>query len=253
MAEPQKIHPTDLEAAPPPTAPLVPPGFTRSDKGGDPVEQYPPVMRRTLPVVYSKPPKRTCCSSCCRCLCCTFCLLILLVIIIAAALGVLYLVFQPKFPSYSVDRLRITQFMVNTDLSLSAKFVVRLTAINPNKKIGIYYEDGSNLSAWYSNTKLCEGSLPTFYQGYQNTTVVDVELTGQITNGNTVIQALSQQQQTGGIPLILYAEVPVRVKLGSLKLMKLKPNFRCNLVVDSLTQNNLISIKTSSCKFIFKL
>ncbi|XP_043696025.1 NDR1/HIN1-like protein 6 [Telopea speciosissima] len=251
MAEHQKIHPVDPEA-PPPTVPLVPEGSTRSEKG-DPVEQYPPVYRRTFPVVQSNPPpkKRSC--SCCRCLCWTISLLILLVIIIAATVGILYLVFQPKVPSYSIDRLRITQFMINTDMSLSAKFTIRLTASNPNKKIGIYYEDGSNISAWYTSTKLCEGSLPKFYQGHQNTTVLDIQLTGQIPNGNIVVQALSQQQQTGNIPLILNAKVPVSLKLGRLKLMKVKPNVRCNLVVDSLTQNNLISIKTSSCKLMLKL
>ncbi|KAJ4961638.1 hypothetical protein NE237_021548 [Protea cynaroides] len=243
MAEQQKIHPVDPEA--PPTAPLVPKGSTMSEKG-DPVEQYPPVIRRSFPVVHSKPPKKRC--SCCRCLCWTISLLILLVIIIAAVLGILYLVFQPKIPKYSIDGLTITDFSINTNMSLSAEFIVRLTIYNPNKKIGIYYENGSNLTAWYTSTKLCEGSLPKFYQGHKNTTVLDVELTGQIQNGTTVLQALSEQQQTGSIPLILDAKVPVRVKLGKLKLMKVKPHIRCNLEVDSLTENNLISIKSSSCK-----
>ncbi|XP_042505295.1 NDR1/HIN1-like protein 6 [Macadamia integrifolia] len=249
----QKIHPMDPEAPPPPTVPLVPQDLTRSEKG-DPVEQHPPpVPRQIFPIVYSEPPRKKRSCSCCRCLCWTISLLILLVIIIAATIGILYIVFQPKIPSYSIDHLRITQFMINTDMSLSAKFIIRLTARNPNKKIGIYYEDGSNISAWYTSTKLCEGSLPKFYQGHKNTTVLDVELTGQIPDGNTVVQALSQQQQTGSIPLILNAKVPVRMKLGRLKLMKVKPNVMCNLVVDSLTQNNFISIKTSSCKLKFKL
>ncbi|XP_043697535.1 NDR1/HIN1-like protein 6 [Telopea speciosissima] len=243
----QKIHPV-MDPEMPPTTPLVPEGST-SEKG-DPIEQYPPpiLLRRMYPVAPKK--RRSCC---CRCFCWTISLVILLVIIIAAVLGILYLVFQPKIPSYTIDRLTITDFSINTNSSLSATFIIRLKFYNPNKKIGIYYEDGSNLTAWYNTTKLCEGSLPIFYQGHQNTTMFDVELTGQIEDGTTVLQQLSQQQQTGSIPLILDAKVPVKVKVGKLKLMKMKPHVRCNVVVNSLSLNSLISIKSSNCKLKLKL
>ncbi|XP_042479553.1 NDR1/HIN1-like protein 6 [Macadamia integrifolia] len=239
-----KIHPVvDPEA--PPTVPLVPEGSTVSEKGDPAVQQYPPP-----PVVVVQSKKRR--RSCCRCLCWTISILILLVIIIAAVVGILYLVFQPKVPSYTIDRLTISKFSINNDLSVSAKFIIRLKAYNPNKKIGIYYEDGSNLTAWYTTTKLCQGSLPVFYQGHQNTTILDLELNGQIQDGTTILQELNQQQQTGSIPLVLDAKVPVRIKLGSLKLMKMKPRVRCNVVVNSLSENYSISIKSSSCKLKFK-
>ncbi|XP_043717846.1 NDR1/HIN1-like protein 6 [Telopea speciosissima] len=229
-----KIHPAVVDPKTPP------PEGSMSEKGD---------LRRTFPVVHPK--KRR--SFCCRCFCWTAFLLILLLIIIAAVLGILYLAFHPKVPSYTIDHINITDYSINTDSSLSAKFIVRLKFYNPNKKIGIYYEDGSNLTSWYTNTKLCEGSLPTFYQGYQNTTILDVELNGEIQDGMTVLQELYQQQQNGSIPLILDAKVPVKVKLGKLKLMKVKIHVRCNEVVNSLTSNNLISVKTSSCKLKLKL
>ncbi|KAJ0704020.1 hypothetical protein HanPI659440_Chr14g0558001 [Helianthus annuus] len=84
--------------------------------------------------------------SCCKCLCWSLSILITLIIIIGATIGILYLVFKPKIPQYSVDRLTISQLTLNLDFSLYARFNVRITTINPNKKIDIYYQKGSRLS-----------------------------------------------------------------------------------------------------------
>ncbi|KAJ7975486.1 Late embryogenesis abundant protein [Quillaja saponaria] len=256
MADQQKIHPVvDVEAPPlpppppPATAPLIPPGSSTSEKG-IPLQHPPPPLQRTLPVIHSTPPKRSCC---CKCLCWTISLLVLILIILGATAGILYLVFKPKLPNYSVDSLRISDLRLNLDMTLYAKFDVKITANNPNKKIGIYYEKGSRLSVWYTETKLCEGSLPKFYQDHQNKTVLNVSLTGQAQSGSTLMKALQEQQQTGRVPLDLKVDAPIAIKLGSLKLRKVKILGDCLLVVDSLSANNLISIKASNCRFRLKL
>lgn len=244
----------DTEAPPPPpTAPLVPPGSSRSEKGG-PVtvqhhHQHPP-LQHSIPVINSTKPKRGCF---CKCICWTISLLILILIILGATAGILYLVFKPKLPNYSVNSLRISDLRLNYDLTLYAKFNVKITANNPNKKIGIYYEKGGRLSVWYTNTQLCDGSLPVFYQGHQNKTVFNVSLSGQVQSGSAIMTALQQQQQTGQVPLELKVHAPVAIKLGRLKLRKVKILGECMLMVDSLSANNLISIKASNCKFKLKL
>ncbi|XWS65151.1 hypothetical protein CRYUN_Cryun05aG0066900 [Craigia yunnanensis] len=248
MAEQQKIHPVVDVEAPAPTAPLVPPGSATSEKGS-PIQRRPP--QRTIPVIHTRPPKKRSC--CCKCICWTISLIVLLLIILGAAVGILYLVFRPKLPKYSIDSLRISDLRLNFDMTLYAKFDVKITANNPNKKIGIYYEQGGQLSVWYTNSKLCQGSLPKFYQGHQNITKLDVVLTGQTESGSTLMSALQEQQQTGQIPLDLKVDAPVAIKLGKLKMRKVGILGGCKLVVDSLSANNIISIKASNCKFRLKL
>ncbi|KAF4356735.1 hypothetical protein F8388_010957 [Cannabis sativa] len=248
MAENQRVHPAiDIEA--PPTAPLVPNG-TSASKKGSPVRNHPP-LPQTIPTIQAIPAKKRNC--CCKCVCWTIGLLVLLLIIIAATAGILYKIFQPKLPNYSVNSLKISDLRLNFDMTLYAKFDVKITANNPNKKIGIYYKKGGKLSVWSTKTKLCEGSLPNFYQGHQNKTVLNIALTGQTQYGNTLMTALQEQQRTGRIPLDLKVHAPVAIKLGKLKLRKVKVTGGCLLVVDSLTTNNLISIKASNCKFRLKL
>ncbi|KAK4428202.1 NDR1/HIN1-like protein 6 [Sesamum alatum] len=253
MAQHQRIHPAvaDVEA-PPPTRPLAPQGsFIRSEKG-DPGQHRVPLGHAVAAMPPAlKPPKRRNCW--CKCLCWTLSLLVLLLIIVGATAGILYLVFQPKLPKYSVDNLRISDLTLNFDLSLYARFNVRITAENPNKKIGIYYEKGSHLSVWYKNTNLCQGSIPRFYQGHQNRTVLNVALTGQNQYGRTLLEALQEQQQTGRIPLDLKIDVPVSIKLGKLKLKKVRVVGTCKLIVDSLSTDSLINIKASTCNLGLKL
>ncbi|XP_065882176.1 NDR1/HIN1-like protein 6 [Euphorbia lathyris] len=190
---------------------------------------------------------------CCKCICRIICILFILLLILAAIIGILYLIFQPKIPKYSVDSLKISDLRLNFDTTLYAKFDVKITANNPNKKIGIYYEKGGRLSVWYTKTELCAGSIPKFYQGHENITKLDVSLSGESQYGNILMKALQEQQQTGRIPLDLKIDAPVAVKLGKLKLRKIRILGDCLLVVDSLSTNNLISIKASNCKFRLKL
>ncbi|KAJ7959986.1 Late embryogenesis abundant protein [Quillaja saponaria] len=252
MADHQKIHPVqDVEAPGTPSAPLVPRDMTISEKGEPGKDQYPP-FKRTIPVTHSKPPKKRSC--CCKCICWIVSLLLLLIIAIGITVGILFLVFRPKLPKFSVDRLEITQFNLTDDQNLSASFDLTITARNPNKRIGIYYEGGSNIGVWYTDTKLCQGALPKFYQGHRNTTVLNLPLTGQTMNATGLLTTLQQQQQeTGNIPLNLKVKQPVRIKLGKLKLMKVKFTVRCKLVVDNLAADQNIRIRSSSCKFKFRL
>ncbi|KAF8103599.1 hypothetical protein N665_0187s0001 [Sinapis alba] len=258
MSEHQKIHPvSDPEAPPPPsthpTAPLVPRGSSRSEHG-DPtkesVTQPPPQL--DSPQRKKRSGRRSCW---CRCVCYTLLVLFLLIVVVGAAVGILYLVFRPKLPDYNIDRLQLTRSTLNNqDSSLSTAFNVTITAKNPNEKIGIYYEGGSKISVLYMQTRLSNGSLPKFYQGHENTTIIFVEMTGHTQNATSLMATLLEQQQlTGSIPLRIRVTQPVRIKLGKLKLPQVKFLVRCGVFVDSFAPNSVIRLRNSNCKFRFRL
>ncbi|CAN8272732.1 unnamed protein product [Cochlearia groenlandica] len=243
MSDNLKIHPvSDLEAPPPtnPTALLVPRGSSRSDHG-DPTKE----------ASLCKKKRRSCWF---RCVCYTLLILFLLIVIFGAIVGILYLVFKPKLPVYNIDRLQLNRFTLNQDSSLSTAFNVTITAKNPNEKIGIYYEVGSKISVFYMQTRLSNGSLPKFYQGHENTTIIIVEMNGYTQNATDLITKLQEQQQlTGSIPLRIRVNQPVRIKLGKLKLMEVKFLVKCGVSVENLAPNNVIRVKSSNCKFRFRL
>ncbi|KAL3613417.1 hypothetical protein CASFOL_042680 [Castilleja foliolosa] len=257
MADQQRVHPVhDPEAPVPeqkPTAPLVPRGSSRSENGDPTSNHPPPPLHRTVPYAPLKPPKKR--KSCCKkCLCWTISLLLLLILLLGITAAIIYFVFQPKIPKYSVDSMRISQFNLGSDNSLTATFNVNITARNPNKRIGIYYENGSRLSVLYRGTRLCEGSLPRFYQGHRNTTVLNIALAGQTRDATGLLQSLqAEQQAAGGVPLNLRGRVPVRIRLGRLKLMEWRFLVRCRLMVDSLSADSVVRIRNSRCRFKLRL
>ncbi|KAI3418243.1 uncharacterized protein J3R85_013834 [Psidium guajava] len=242
MADQQKIHPVADEESPP----TAPPGAPASDKAPSPLHRHGP----SIIIPYRAPRTR---SRFCWCLCWTICLLVVLLLAVGASAAILYVIFQPKLPKYSIQKLRITDLRLNVNMNLYAKFDVQITANNPNKRIGIYYVKGGWLAVRYDNDKLCQGSLPTFYQGHKNVTKLNVRLSGETKSGNTLMNALQEQQQTGRIPLSLNVNAPVAVKLGRLKLRKVRILGKCLLVVDSLSTNNLVSIRASDCSYRLKL
>lgn len=240
MAETHRIHPASVP---------LPINTPFPSKKPNPAHntQYQPTIHSL-----ARPPtsNRNCC---CRLICCIFSLILTLLITIAILGAIFYFVYKPKAPNFSINWLRITDLRLNLDLSLYAKFDVRITTHNPNKKIGIYYEKGGKTSVWYTKTELCRGSLLAFYQGALNTTQLELSLEGQNEYGNTLMSALQQQQQTGNVPLDLKVDQPVAIRVGSVKLGKVRFLVKCKLIVDSLSSTNLISIKTSSCSIRVKL
>ncbi|KAL6559293.1 hypothetical protein OROGR_004410 [Orobanche gracilis] len=89
---------------------------------------------------------------------------------------------QPKLPKYSVGNLRISDLTLNFDMSLYTRFNVRITAANPNKMIGIYYEKGGHLSEVQKDK-----SLPRITAQIlpHNKTLLNIGLIGQNQYGRT--------------------------------------------------------------------
>ncbi|KAK4774725.1 hypothetical protein SAY86_009660 [Trapa natans] len=72
-------------------------------------------------------------------------------------------------------------------------------------------------------------------------------------NGTALLETVQTQlQQTGVVPLNLRVRQPVRIKLGKLKLPKMRFLVRCRLEVNNLSSQNSASLKSSSCKFRFR-
>ncbi|XWS74250.1 hypothetical protein CRYUN_Cryun02cG0199300 [Craigia yunnanensis] len=183
-------------------------------------------------------------STCRRCCCCllTSILVILLAASIAAAL--VYFVFKPESPNYSVESVAIKGFNLTSSSPLSPEFDVTVRAHNPNDKIGIYYEKGSSVKVYYEDVNLCNGALPAFYQPTNNITVLNTALkASSIELTNSALRALSDEQNKGTVPFTLKLRAPVKIKVGSIKTWKITVKVTCKITVDKLTAASKIVSK----------
>uniref|UniRef100_A0A0E0K063 Late embryogenesis abundant protein LEA-2 subgroup domain-containing protein n=1 Tax=Oryza punctata TaxID=4537 RepID=A0A0E0K063_ORYPU len=200
----------------------------------------------------TKLPKRKKRGCCCRLACAA----LVLVAVVAAAAGALYLALDPKLPRYTFEALTVQSFDMDYDheyddqLTARASFDAAVRFENPNRAIGISYEEGSSLAVFYGGHRLSEGALPAFYQGHGDAAVVHVAMSDAMLEGTGVVEAMTQviNDAGGELPLVFHGEVPVRVKVGPVTTGKLTPTIRCNLVLDRLSTEGEIRVKNMSCK-----
>ncbi|KAM3293752.1 hypothetical protein ACQJBY_036964 [Aegilops geniculata] len=187
-------------------------------------------------------------NSCRRFACVALLVVTALAVALAAVLGALYLALDPKMPLYTVHALNVTAFGMDDDMTARARFDAAVRFENPNRAIGISYEEGSSLAVWYGGYRLSEGALPAFYQGHRDAAVVHVAMSEARLGGTGVVEAMRHVNAAGGeLPLVFRGEVPVRVKVGPVTTAKVTPRVRCDLVLDRLSTEGGIGVKRMSC------
>ncbi|XP_010521605.1 PREDICTED: NDR1/HIN1-Like protein 3 [Tarenaya hassleriana] len=184
----------------------------------------------------------------CRCCFCSFLAgIITLAVLAGISAAVLYLVYRPESPRYSVEGVSISGFNVTSTSPISPRFDVTVRSRNGNGKIGIYYEKGSSVDVYYNDLDLCNGALPVFYQPTNNVTVFKTALTGaKIQLTSSMRKELRDRQSKKTVPFKLKIKVPVRIKVGSVKSWTVSVKVNCELTVDKLTTaSRIVSTKCS--------
>lgn len=214
----------------------------------------PPPYRRSLHAYLSQR-RSTKTGNCCRsCLCCFCCFLLVFIVLVAALLLYLRFTFDPQVPSYKVEHFDVEAFNIQPSNSIvSMKFAITVRAVNPNKKIGIRYGEGSSVLIGYKGARLGSGRLPIFYQRPRNTTKMVVAIKGRSKVGAARQSALFGNQQAGDVPLHVSVKAPLGLAVGQTELVKVKVHIDCTLVVDSLAPGKKVTIKSTDYNVDVKL
>ncbi|KAI3766452.1 hypothetical protein L2E82_16510 [Cichorium intybus] len=215
MAE--KIYPASKPTAgPAPAAATGNPSFPASKAQ----------LYNTTRPVYRPQPRRSrrgCC--CCCCLWITFVILMLMVIA-AIAGGVVYVLYRPHRPAFTVSSLHVSQLNLTSSNKLTSKFNFTIAARNPNKKIMFYY-DPVSVSFNSKDVDVGDGLIPAFTMGKKNTTMLrtTVSTTGQTVDDNAALK--SDLNNKKSLPLKIQLDTKVKAKIGSFKTKKVPIRVTC--------------------------
>lgn len=207
----------------------------------------PPENAHRLQLLSRKKASRS--SSCRRCFCYFLAAIVILAVLAVLAGGVLYLVFRPEHPKYSVEGFSVSGINLTSTSPISPKFDVTVRSRNGNGRIGIHYEKGSKVDVFHGDVDLCNGVLPVFYQPANNVTVVRTALSGsriQLTSG--VRKGMRGEVSKKTVPFKLRIKAPVRIKVGSVKTWTMTVKINCDVTVDKLTAPSRIVSRTCSHK-----
>ncbi|XP_076926056.1 NDR1/HIN1-like protein 13 [Bidens hawaiensis] len=189
--------------------------------------------------VYRPHPHRHRRSCYCYFYCCLWIIFIimLLLIISAIATAIIYLLYRPHPPSFSVSNLQISQ------TNLTTRFNLTVVARNPSNKMTFYYDSVSVLI--YSNeVDVGDGLIPAFVCGKQSTATLKTVVRGE----NVDLKLDMKEKRSLHVKVEMNAKV--KVKIGRYESKQAHVRVVCNGVkaVDTSGESGAAMAKNSKCK-----
>jgi len=160
-----------------------------------------------------------------------FAIIITLAVIAGIAILITWLALRPQRPKFHVEDVTVSKLNVtNNELNATMKF--NISARNPNKKIGIYYDEIA-ARTMYRGQKIGWNRLPGFYQGHKNTTVLIYPLSGDsLFLDPRVSSHLLGDRASGIVDMTVRVDAWVRFKVGSWTTRHHSMSVFCDVSVD---------------------
>lgn len=178
-----------------------------------------------------------CCSFFNCCICCIFSLIFQILCTLLVIVGIVVLIFwlivRPNPVKFYVTDASLTQFdMASTNETLHYNLVLNMTVRNPNKHIGIYY-DQIEVQGLYADQTFGTTNVTGFYQGHKETDYLNPVFHGQnlmvLEKDDLSKFDLETEMESFSIDIKLYLKV--RFKLFLFKTPKFHPKIDCDLKI----------------------
>ncbi|KAJ7963176.1 Late embryogenesis abundant (LEA) hydroxyproline-rich glycoprotein family [Quillaja saponaria] len=196
--------------------------------------------------------------SCCRSLCCWLIVIIItLIFLVAIAGAILYVLYRPQRPSFSVSTLKLSYLNLTSSSTINSKFNLNITARNPNKKIAFIYNP-ITISVLSDDINVGDGTIPSFIHGKKNSTLLKASIlsSGQAIESGDVSNLKANIKSKNGLPLKIRLDTKVKVKMGGLKTEKIGIRVNCDgikVTVPSGKTPATASTSNAKCKVDFRI
>ncbi|XP_043720306.1 NDR1/HIN1-like protein 6 [Telopea speciosissima] len=203
--------------------------------------------------IYRPQPKPSRNRRSCCCICCLWTTLLIIALILLAAIAgaVIWVLYRPQHPTFSVTAVRISQFNVTTSKDgssskLNSKLDVTISTRNPNKKLVFFY-DPTDVTMSSDSIYVGNGTFPAYTHDTKNTTVLraTVTSTGEDLDSSSA-SSLKSDLKEGGIPLAVQLDTKVKIKMGGLNTKKVMIRVTCDGLKTDVPKGKTLATLTSS-------
>ncbi|KAI3692583.1 hypothetical protein L6452_32401 [Arctium lappa] len=169
------------------------------------------------------------------CLCCFWSILIIILLLLLATIAgcILYLLYRPHRPTFSITSLKISQFNLTITADdtthLTSHLNLTLSTKNPNKKVVFYY-DPIAITCLSDETQIANGTFPiSFASNPNNITIIRSSLYSNslLLETTTVNQIRSDLKKKSGLPLKIFLDTEARVRIESIRSKKVGIRIEC--------------------------
>ncbi|KAF3450605.1 hypothetical protein FNV43_RR06694 [Rhamnella rubrinervis] len=165
------------------------------------------------------------------CSCCLWLTLVILLLLVFAAIAgaILYVLYRPQRPSFSVTSLKLSTLNLTSSSRLNSRFDIIVTARNPNKKL-VYMYNPMTLSIYSDDVDIGDGVIPSFVHGKKNTTVLKTKIasTAKELDSSAASSLRKGLKSKSGLPLKVRLDTKVKVKADGLKTPKVRVRVSCD-------------------------
>lgn len=171
----------------------------------------------------------------CFCLCCFWSVLVIILLLLIATVAgcILYLLYHPHRPTFSIASLKISEFNLTTTADdttrLTSRLNLTISTRNPNKKI-IFYYDPIAITCLSDETQIANGSFANpFVSNPNNITIIRSSLYSNslLLEPETVNHMRSDLKKKSGLPLKILLDTEAQVKIESIKSKKIGIRIKC--------------------------
>ncbi|OMO97793.1 Late embryogenesis abundant protein, LEA-14 [Corchorus olitorius] len=147
---------------------------------------------------------------------------------VLAFIFIIWLILHPSKPQFSLKEADIYQLNLSGPHLLNSSIQLTLLSKNPNKKVGIYYDELHAYASYKGQQITVDSSLPPFYQGHEESNLLTASLEG---TGLPVAPSfgyeVGRDQTAGRIILNLKVNGKLRWKVGTWVSGKYRFNVNC--------------------------
>lgn len=144
-----------------------------------------------------------------------------------------YLILHPTKPDFALKQTDIYQLNLSGPHLLNSSIQITLLSRNPNKKVGVYYDELQVYASYKGQQITPDASLPPFYQGHGERNLLTASLVG---NGLPVAPSfgyeVGRDQMAGKLALSLKMNGRLRWKVGTWVSGRYRFNVNCVTVLD---------------------
>ncbi|KAF7851916.1 hypothetical protein BT93_L1630 [Corymbia citriodora subsp. variegata] len=170
--------------------------------------------------------------------------ILLLIILLAWA------IIQPHKPRFILQDVTVYAFNASVPNFLTSNFQVTIYSRNPNDKLGIYYDHLDTYATYHSQQITLRTSIPSSYQGHKEVDVWSPLISGTyvpVAPYNSI--ALTQDQSTGAVSLLIKIDGRVRWKLSTYITGKYHLHVKCPAFITFGSRTTGISVGENAIKY----
>ncbi|KAL6005799.1 hypothetical protein ACLOJK_032052 [Asimina triloba] len=140
----------------------------------------------------------------------TFILCVLIIFLLV------WLILRPSKPHFYLKQIDVYQLNLSGPHLINSSIQMTLLSINPNKKVGVFYDQLQAYASYKGQQITVHSSIPAFYQDHEATNTVSASLTGSwVPVAPSFSYEVSRDQMSGKLVLELKLNGRIRWKVGS--------------------------------------